>query len=79
MNSIDSEALIAAVEKHPIIWCTANKDYKDRQKKINVWKSICEEVVDNFATIEEDRNKQDIGKSLLVRFSHFAMVPNPRR
>ncbi len=58
MTAINSESLITAVEKHPSV-CT---DYKDRQKKVNAWTSICEDVVENFADIEEDRAKNDIGK-----------------
>ncbi len=60
MTAINSESLITAVEKHPAVWDTACTDYKDRQKKVNAWTSICEDV-ENFADIE-DRAKNDIGK-----------------
>ena len=62
MTAINSESLITPVEKHPAVWDTACSDYKDRQKKVNAWISICEDVVENFEDIEEDRAKNDIGK-----------------
>ena len=55
MSATDNEKLIIAVEKHPAVWDSACSDYKDRLKKVNVWKSICGEVAENYSEIEDDQ------------------------
>ena len=62
MDDIDCESLIAAVEKQPVVWDPSCSDSASKQKKNNAWINICEDVVDNYADIEEVGARKDIGK-----------------
>ncbi|XP_068203007.1 uncharacterized protein [Palaemon carinicauda] len=37
-------------------------------QKANAWKSICEEVVENYSEIEDDRARNDVAKQLQVKW-----------
>ncbi|XP_018022833.1 uncharacterized protein LOC108678851 [Hyalella azteca] len=63
MNSSDNVKLILAVEKHPAVWDKACSDYKDKNKKVNAWKTICKEVTVNHAEIKDDEAKNNVDSS----------------
>ena len=45
--------LIAAVEPHEILWNPALKDYRNRGLRDTIWKSISEDTLGEFTTMEE--------------------------
>ncbi|XP_014282969.1 uncharacterized protein [Halyomorpha halys] len=54
---MDSELLIAAIERRPCIWDVFHEDYQDRNRTKSAWVQVCKEFYPEYDVLSEgDRN-----------------------
>lgn len=69
--NIDCGILINEVQKRPLLWNSADVNYKDRTKKYTAWREIALRFKSDF----QDKNESE-QKVISKYFLFFDYVPN---
>ncbi|KAI5631435.1 alcohol dehydrogenase transcription factor myb/SANT-like domain-containing protein [Phthorimaea operculella] len=68
---IDIDTLIVEVQNRPQIWDKSHRDYKDRIVKYKKWDEVCENVIDDWHSLSDNKKKQ-IGTQLLKKWRNLS-------
>lgn len=61
MSDVDIDLLISLVQERPCLWDSSDEGYKDKFIKQDSWKSICENIYENYNE-KDATTKSKLGK-----------------